>query len=725
MEIDMEMNKKLLTVAVSSALLAACGGGSSGGSGEQAPYTLTEADALPAGKAFVAKFSETVSGAAEAAGTFGGSLTSSLFDTAETPAGSVDTAGLKAGLGQFVQSLAMVGPIAEQLRSEAEHKTLWDEYNQIVLGNIYTFEDLLCSGPGCREVASVSGNDGVRFQYMEDEQGNLLVNVMMTLTDTDSGSESNVTMALQYNRISAVENDILVSGSFSNEMDAISIELADITFKTNSLLTGPTFDVTVGSINATLSDVTVTASASMALVAGNPSATVGTAQLVPYLDTAYYLAAPFSGLGPQISHLLNISSTEITGLKVENDLGQYLSLNAMYEDADAADFIGGSEISGYGGYDVSSYGGISSISYDGDVAAYEISEDLNTLVLSDNYGKTTYALIQKEREIVPAPAEPVFDRYITCVSEDASAFFTAPTYYDMRSLCNEEGVQLDSSAKNLIEFLAAGRDDRLRYTEKASLSGTYLETDYVTDNSYLDPNQSELTGTIGIWEYRSTRNNGSTAFIDSVVEPVTFSVSTNGELGLADGNVIPFTASLNHPYAHLYDVDVTVGTEGNEVSVDFSTGQNVTVFSGSVAYTGDATLAATDVTVTFEIDHVEPEEPVEGDPVVGTLKVDGTVVGALKRVSGPTNSEAKDSSPLYVEFADGTYPQDGGLFETVADLRQVDCPAPEGVQELAVENCYEDQAGMIDLKTLSNTFFAGMPIDGPFWEAPAEENAPQ
>jgi hypothetical protein len=116
---------------------------------------------------------------------------------------------------------------------------------------------------------------------------------------------------------------------------------------------------------------------------------------------------------------------------------------------------------------------------------------------------------------------------------------------------------------DVIDVLTSNnRHSSLRYTNRVNpfsvvnlnaSSGT--DTVSIDSDTRLESDQIELTGEFQINEYRSS------GYIDSVVEPVSFSVSANGELGLIDGAAIPFNATLNHPFAGLYDLDATIGAD--------------------------------------------------------------------------------------------------------------------------------------------------------------------
>jgi len=147
------------------------------------------------------------------------------------------------------------------------------------------------------------------------------------------------------------------------------------------------------------------------------------------------------------------------------------------------------------------------------------------------------------------------------------------------------------------------------------------------------------------------------------------------------------------------------------------------------------------VAVTFEIDRSETEEPEEGDRVIGVLKVEGTEVAELKAIESNVNGNVMDdfypdfpidvdygdledyfvNYPAYLQFTDGSYPVDGKLISTVEDLRTTTCPEQEGVQEAAIEVCYADQQGVVNVKVLLEVFYQGMPTNSPFWEPTPEE----
>jgi len=677
----MEMNKKLLTVAVSSALLAACGGSSS--SGDRAPYALTEADALPAGKAFVAKFDQTVAAAANEIAPFVVDVTEAVSEIETDNDGHKYNQGLKSSIGHMMDMLEETGYVAERLRCEAEYKQRWGEYSsELVLGQIYTDSEDWESceyGPNAMPFPFRGYSTGISYQFTENEEtGELQVVIVHGLTDQNQ-TTTRGTVQMAFNRVSAVESNITVSATVSNQEQGLDVTIDGVTFNSNSVLTGPTLTMEIASITANMSDVTLTAAASVSLVAGTPSAQNGTAYELPYIESVVENMTQYSGLGFQTNRILNVASIEIQGLKVENSVGQYVELTAMYEDADAADFEGA-----YGGY--------------AGVVDYAFSEDLNTLVLSDAYGKTTYSYVEKalpapevvELAMVSEEPSETLPGFILCEVEDLSAQLVAPELRDIN--CNDDGeLYLGGSTYDNLQdaIISRGYDSRLRYQDS---SNQYIDDDY-----RISENQSDLAGQIKVERYG---HDG----IDDVVEPITFSVSVTGQFGQADGNVIPFSGTLNHPNAYIYDFDATIGSEENAITFSDSTDTSVTVYSGTVAYTGDENQSSSDVAVTFEIDKNESEEPEEGDVVVGELKVEGTVVAELKQLPG---GPFEGGGRQYLEFTDGSFPADGNVFVTIEEGRTRDCAEEEEGP------CFSAQAGVVDLDKIEDIFCeAGMPLTG-------------
>ena len=185
--------------------------------------------------------------------------------------------------------------------------------------------------------------------------------------------------------------------------------------------------------------------------------------------------------------------------------------------------------------------------------------------------------------------------------------------------------------------------------------------------------------------------------------------------------------SLNHPSALVYDLQVTLGSEDNALVADFATNEAEMTISGSVPFVASGSAALpTQAGVMFTVDFetlFELDDP-ESDVTLGTVTVEGTEIAQLMlmvdaRSDEDVNPEADipflgevPSYMVYLQFSDGSYPADGGLFTTVEELINVECAVDvEGP-------CYGDQAGVVDLKTLIETFYQGMPVSNPYYQAP-------
>jgi hypothetical protein len=207
--------------------------------------------------------------------------------------------------------------------------------------------------------------------------------------------------------------------------------------------------------------------------------------------------------------------------------------------------------------------------------------------------------------------------------------------------------------------------------------------------------------------------------IDSLAEPITFSVSANGELGLAGGMTVPFEFSLNHPGAYSYTAQAIIGAGPTALTADFSTLKEDVVLSTGIPFTpADAAYAPSEVNVAFTYTALFTGSDLDedtGDKVYGSLTVNGTEVAVLKKPEGLKKKWLEDDQThLVLEFVDGTYPASGGLFATVENIIKAECPEielEEGESSPSARDCAEDQSGVLVTTELSAVFFAGFPTD--------------
>lgn len=203
--------------------------------------------------------------------------------------------------------------------------------------------------------------------------------------------------------------------------------------------------------------------------------------------------------------------------------------------------------------------------------------------------------------------------------------------------------------------------------------------------------------------------------IDSILEPITFDITANGDLGLAGGMVVPYQLSLKHPGAYNYQAQIIIGTQSTALTATFGTTEKDIVFSSALPFIPlDTAYAPTQANIEFSIfiaDILKKDLEFDAEThtaIVGTLTVDGTVVAELKTVD-VFNDEVGVAVPTYLEFVDGTYPESGGLFAMVEDILVVDCPIEEGVQEEGP--CFADQSGVIEIFAVINAYLENMPMN--------------
>lgn len=680
----MNFKTNLLSAAIAASLLTACGGSSSSSKSapvitpEPAPvvvptptpveplaYTFSEEELLGLGKGFVAGLETQTEQLTGGLGSIAGSFLGGVAEVEEGRDGSMYLDGLKGSLYDFMQAVDYLGWAGELLKELAEQMPLSEE-SSIQLGTEYVFDE---------------DSVVVRYTFNVNSDGQLTLSLVGQIRD-DARTASNVDITMTLVEASNTESKVVISGNYINTFDDVNISVGSAEFSTIESEAGTTVNAEVANISAVLGDATITAYASMLLVPANTEeASSGTADHLPLIGDLAYVVAYLSNSDNEI---LNIASIELSDVRIEAESGEYLTADSiLFEDADAGDYVGDD---GYGST----------------IASFEYSEDKNTLTLSNTLGSTVYTFTPAEGELPPPPSEPMImsaaveeesvPAQIRCVTESNNFFAAAPRFANVS--CSEEDEY--ASYGTLIETLTSNRP--------SIKTGPYSERHTLVNSQYTLENDKQ--GDLQAY---------ANVDVDSLAEPITFSVSANGEVGLAGGMVVPYQLSLEHLKAYSYKVKATIGADPVALTAAFSTEEkDMTISSALPFIPADAAYAPTQTSIEFSLPIADlyrmgadfDEET--NIAIIGALTIDGILVAELKAVNN-YNYDSEVAIPTYLEFVDGTYPVSGGLFTTVKDMLIVDCPVVEEVEEKGP--CFADQEGVVDIEKLSDTFFEGMPVD--------------
>ncbi|MFT7259582.1 MAG: hypothetical protein ACI9MS_001444 [Glaciecola sp.] len=677
----MNFKINLLSVAVAASLLTACGGDSSSSSEPDAapdsivdaapvevlveplPYSFSETELLVLGKGFVAGLDAQTVQLSSGLGNLAGGLLGSMiefnqgpirlagFEGLENPMFLEGPSGLKGSLYDFMQAVFLMSEVAGSLRDIVDEMGSSGEYPvQLDTPNVF-FEDGIVG----------------RYEYSVNSEGDLTMSIIGQINNS-AFTASNIDAVLTLVDTSETEKTLVISGSFANTFEDVEISVGRAEFSNVESETGSDVTAVITNISAVLDGVVATASASMSLVSGSENAIAGTARQLPVVGLLADLAANFSDTS---SRMLNIASIELSDVRLEVETGEYISADSiLFEDADAADYM------------------VDYTDGSGEVANYEFNEEGNSLVLSNQFGSTiyTYTLLEEneavfaksstvisaEFELIPADITPY---QISCVSVDENFLIRSPR---IDISCDENG---ENSYYNSLAEAVSGR----------SVYG--IPNSF---NSIVMPNQ--LVGGSGVLTGNVSQG------MDSMLEPITFSVAAQGEFGLAGGLTVPYQLSLNHPGAYNYQAQAVIGAVPS-LTANYSTLEENIVVTSTIPFTpADAAFAPTEAIVEFSYYLANPVFDYEtGIATVGALTVNGTTVANVTTTGGFMRRSLLGMNASYVlTFVDNTHPASGGLFTTI------ECPIQvKEVQFRSIE-CTDDQSGIIDLAKVTEFFFEGM-----------------
>jgi len=691
----MNFKINLLSAAIAASLLTACGGESSNSADpvivDPAPvevpdvieepsvpsaYTFTDFELLGLGKTFISGLDAQAGQLASALGETGGGILGTIDDLDEEYQESVED-----GFYLFMGSVGSLGNAVSMLRDAAENGFMppAPPLEPLVEAIVAPSDEPVTSEYelGVDFTGLDANRNTVNYIFTKNDVGNVVLTASSsrnTVGDNLASSE----VQLTYVELSEGSYQVLINSTLveSNSGMYVRVTNAGFTAVDEEDETQATVNLNLEKILVVLNEVTATASINVEMVVGSAEAQSGTYEkieggvnnitsfvrseiglYIPSID-AVDAIVDMTGVGSDNGgETLNLASFEISDLKVELATGEYLSVDSLlFEDADAADYIG--ESRGYG-----------------EVASYEFNEAADELVLSNEFGSTTYTYTAAQLDETTYTAAQ-----ITCVTDVINYLVGAPKF-DVN--CDEETVT--TGTESLTEFLS--------------------ETDVYTGFG------EQYIGTLA--QEGDSLTQTLYSGIDSRLEPITFSVAAKGKLGLAGGLTIPYQFSLNHPGALNYQAQVIVGA-APALTATFSTLQEDVVVSTSVPYIpADAAFAPTAVVVEFRYSAVfnQPElEEETDDRLFGTLTVNGVEVAHLKELDVLNETRLEEGQlNLVLTYVDGTNPRSGVLFSTVEDVVEIECPVnPDQVVLRGMSACYADQSGVINTQVITDLFFDGL-----------------
>ncbi|MEH6447095.1 MAG: hypothetical protein V7765_00395 [Oleispira sp.] len=690
----MNFKTNLLSAAIAASLLTACGGESSNSSDpvvvDPAPvevpdvieeptvpsaYTFTDFELLGLGKTFISGLDAQAGQLASALGETGGGILGTIDDLDEEYQESVED-----GFYLFMGSVGSLGSAVGILRDAAENGFMPEPPQEPQIEAIVAPSDepvtsryeLGVDFPGLD-----ANRNTVNYIFTKNNAGNVVLTASSSI-DTDGDNLASSEVQLTYVELSEGSYQVLINSTLveSNSGMYVRVTNAGFTADEGSIENQATVNLNLEKILVVLNEVTATASINAEMVVGSAEAQSGTYEKIedgvnniasivgseigiylPSIDAVDAIVG-MSDIGSENDgDTLNLASFEISDFKVELATGEYLSLDSLlFEDADAADYIGVSR--GYG-----------------EVASYEFNEAADELVLSNEFGSTTYTYTAAQLDETTYSAAQ-----ITCVTDVINYLVGAPKF-DVN--CDEETVT----------------------------TGTESLTEYLSDTDVYTGFGEQRIGTLV--EEGEILTQTLYSGIDSRLEPITFSVAAKGQLGLAGGLTIPYQFSLNHPGALNYQAQMIVGA-APALTATFSTQQEDVVVSTRVPYIpADAAFEPTAVVVEFRYSAIfnqpEPEEETD-DRLFGTLTVNGVEVAHLKELGVLNETRLEEGQlNLVLTYVDGTNPRSGMLFSTVDNVIEIECPAnPEQVILRGMSACYADQSGVINTQVITDLFFDGL-----------------
>lgn len=700
----MNFKTNLLSAAIAASLLTACGGESSNSADpvvvDPAPvevpdvieeptvpstYTFTDFELLGLGKTFISGLDAQAGQLASALGETGGGILGTIDDLDEEYQESVED-----GFYLFMGSVGSLGSAVGILRDAAENGFMPEPPQEPQIEAIVAPSDEPVTSRyelGVNFPGLDANRNTVNYIFTKNNAGNVVLTASSsrnTVGDNLASSE----VQLTYVKLSEGSYQVLINSTLveSNSGMYVRVTNAGFTAVDEEGETQATINLNLEKILVVLNEVTATASINAEMVVGSAKAQSGTYEKIEdgvrdvLNDIGLYLPridavdaiADMSGIGSDNDgETLNLASFEISDFKVELATGEYLSVDSiLFEDADAADYIGKS----------SDYGV---------VASYEFNEAADELVLSNEFGSTTYTYTAAQLDETSYTAAK-----ISCVTDVINYWMGAPSFgVD----CDEAGIT--TGKQSLIESLS----------DTSLLVRRFEQPFMASDHENYDYNHSFSTLDLEGGEFEARFYSG----IDSLLEPITFSVAAKGKLGLAGGLTIPYQFSLNHPGALNYQAQVIVGA-APALTATFSTQQEDVVVSTRVPYIpADAAFEPTAVVVEFRYSAVfnqpEPEEETD-DRLFGTLTVNGVEVAHLKELDVLNETRLEEGQlNLVLTYVDGTNPRSGVLFSTVEDVVEIECPVnPDQVVLRGMSACYADQSGVINTQVITDLFFDGL-----------------
>jgi hypothetical protein len=712
----MNFKTNLLTAAIAASFLTACGGSSNSGSSDPvvdpAPaeptpdpvelldYTLTTAEIQGLGKAFVAGLDAQAAQLSTGLGKLAGDVMGAVVETEEQDDGEIEIDGLKQGLHYSLNALMALKNYGTVLREVGEVGL--EAYNDMYEYGPRKME--LEPRPGGYVLGTIYEDDNDKFQFLEDASGNLQLNTQTAFEyNQNEIAVSNYTFT--YIKSSSTTAQLLVSGTLVDSETGLDVTLTNASFAAESLISGSKANFSLDNVTVLIGDVTVSASAGAEFVVGGIGAEMGTLSVleeaITFGSSEGFTAEAISALtgvdDNNDGEMLNLVSLEIADLRIEAASGEYLTADSiLFEDADAADYLGDD---GYGA-----------------IADFEYSEDKNILTVSNYLGSTVYTFTPATGELPPVPTK----------SDKVAAIETPVEYVSAKISCITESNNFIASAPKFTYITCSEDNAETGYGSLVSLVGSHGYNVSTGNNRYgIDTSElrDENSG-----ELMARKRIG----VDAIIEPITFSVAANGEIGLAGGLTVPYQFNLNHPGAYNYQAEAVIGLAPTALTANFSTLEENVVIATAVPFVpADAAYAPTEAVIKFSYNWNDPEGNEEtGITTLGALTVNGITVATLTE-SDNVNGRALENGqkPYVLTFTDGSYPASGGLFSTVEDMMYVDCPEPpveEGEPAMAkmVSECTEDQSGVVDTTSITNLFFEGMPTTGPFFE-PVIVEAPE
>lgn len=772
----MEMNKKLLSVAVSTAMLAACGGSSSGSStpADPAPVVLTSEQKLDAGKEFVAKFDDTVIQMATGAG----SVVHNVLDETNGADQEGKDSGeyqLKAGVQLTVASYSQ---ILELLRIFNEDLAADEPF--IKIGESFTLEKFFeprekeakqpMMGPSSELTGSVVVNKtGDRHTFEFDlnfapeagaEQPALpATSIKLSVSQLEKAYSSFI-QGDPANR----QFETAVSGTISNS--EASVTLTDVTTEAvyADYYMGPGYpmpsrgvamygssSVSLKSLTMDMAGISVTvgnleASAAVTLKLRQPLQTMDDMYYEarccgPYGGALYYdnyggsvgaLAGPLSDYlayaTPQNSvnpetlsegiYATNLVELNITDLSLTDGSGNTVSGGAVVltgTNADTYRLNGGHYADG-----------------EFEFAEYTINEEADTLTIENKFGSAVYTF---------EADDSYYGGTISCEKDythsEAYGGMVGLHSYDTGLACGDK-EDLYYSAANITEWVESIQEN---HNPRVTLDRTLYQVKFVDGdivNKYYihgrngNPLESEMYPLMLKAEVAATVDFAAQGDVDPEATPVAISMTHSGldqnlEFSIGAGLMTGSYAT----YAPVLEVNSKVEEQGGLFDAQFNIDR----------------MASKDAYKKLDSEELTEAEQKQLDEIgyvrfkAGDVTIDGEVVAEIQFLIGPGINQdnnptfAYDSEAYRLVFSDGSAPN-GEVFTTVEEFATVCVPAaPESGEgeksQPLMSECTPtpvQETGVFSFKTVFSAFYGSvgayedmLPIGNPF----PSEDAPK